>query len=196
MRIVEKCSNGGNKDLRAGFCQQNQLQYLLKKNIWQRTPHVYSWPRQVLNHILICLRDFMKTVHMGFHIVQGKSRLMQKKIALIIIIVWVWKGEDIPHSIPDHVFTTLIIVGLDGYFWNSFPRNAIKLVRSCLLGAFLLYISLLLESLRAEFTIMDWSLLFIELFIVLISWDNPIIILFGPIEAIHLGIWIWYWPRN
>ena len=40
---------------------------------------------------------------------------MYKKIPLLIFIVWVWKGEDIPHSIPDHMLMALVLVGLDGY---------------------------------------------------------------------------------
>ena len=88
------------------------------------------------------------------------------------------------------MLTALILVGLDGYFRLSLPRNAIKLGIVCILGACLLCIYLLIEVLRAELIIMDRSSPVLELFNVLIPWDNTIIILFGPSEVIHLGIWI------
>ena len=147
MIIGEKCSHGGDKDLRSGCCQRHQCQYLLKKSIWQSTPQVYCWPLQVLNNTLIYLRAFLKTQYMAFHLFQGKSRLMYKNIPLLLFIVWVWKGEYIPHSIPDHMLTELILVGLDGYLWISFPRNAIKLGRACILKSCILCIPLLLEGL-------------------------------------------------
>ena len=55
---------------------------------------------------------------------------MYKKIPPILFIAWVWKGEDVPNFIPDHMLTALVLVGLDGYLRLSFPRNAIKLGRS------------------------------------------------------------------
>ena len=76
IRIREKCSHGGNKDLSYSCCQWHQCQYILKKIIWQSTHQIYSWPCQVLNHILVYLRAFLKTLYMAFHLVQGKSRLI------------------------------------------------------------------------------------------------------------------------
>ena len=87
---------------------------------------------------------------------------------LFLFIAWVWKGEYIPNYIPDHVLTELMLVILDGYFWISFPKNSIKLVRACILGACLFSLSLLLEGLREELTIMDrsssvsWTLHYID----------------------------------
>ena len=101
-----------------------------------------------------------------------------------------WYKEDISHSIPDHILTALIFVGLNGYFCLSFPRNSIKLGRACKLGAYLLCISLILEGMRLEMTIMYGSSPALELFIVMILWDNQIIILFRLSEAIHFGIWV------
>ena len=103
-----------------------------------------------MNHILIYLRAFTKTLYMKFDLVQWKSRLMQKNNPLLLFIAWVRKIEEIPHSIPDNMLTELILVGLDGYCWLSFPRNFIKLGRDCILGEFIFYISLLLEGMRAE----------------------------------------------
>ena len=86
---------------------------------------------------------------------------------------------------------SLILVGIDGYLWLSFPRSSIKLGRACILGACLLCLSLLFEGLRAELTIIDRYLPVIEIFVVMILWENSTIILFGPIEAINIGIWIY-----
>ena len=88
------------------------------------------------------------------------------------------------------MLTALILVGLDGYFWLSFYRNAIKLGIACILGACLLCLSFLLEVLLTEFTIMYRYSPVLKLFIILIFWNNPIIVLFGPNEAIHIGIWV------
>ena len=107
----------------------------MKKSVWKSTPQVYSWPHQILNNILICLISVMKTLYMEFHTVQGKYGIMKKNIPLLLFILWVWKGEYTPHPITDNMLTSLILVGLDGYFWLSFPRNSIKLSRACILRA-------------------------------------------------------------
>ena len=129
-------------------------------------------------------------MYMAFHVFQGKYRPRYKKIPLILFIAGVWKGEEIPNSIPDHMLTALIPVGIDGYCWIYFPRNTIKLGRACILRACLLCISLLFKGPRTELTIMYRSYPLLEFFIIMISWNNPIISLFGPSEAIHLGIWV------
>ena len=74
------------------------------------------------------------SVH-GASSISRESRLMYKKIPLLIFIVWVWKGDDVPNSITDHMLMALIIVGLYGYLWLSFPRNSIKIGISCILEA-------------------------------------------------------------
>ena len=74
--IIDKYSHGGDKSLMFGLFQCHQCEYLMKKSILQSTPQVYYLPRQVLNHILTCLRAFMKTLYMVFHVVQGKTILM------------------------------------------------------------------------------------------------------------------------
>ena len=48
--IIEKCSHGGNKDLRSGCCQRHQCQFLLNKSIWKLllryTPdHLKFWTK-------------------------------------------------------------------------------------------------------------------------------------------------------
>ena len=91
----------------------------------------------------------MKYLYMAFHVVQWKYIIMYKNIPLLLFIAWFWKREDIPHNIPNHMLMALIIVGLDGYFWLTLPSNTIKLGTSYILGECLLYISLLLEGLRA-----------------------------------------------
>ena len=88
---------------------------------------------------------------------------------------------------------TLIHVGINGYYCIYFPRNSNKIVRSYILGACLLCIPLIIEGLRTELTMADMSSPVLELFIVLIHQENPIHILFGTSEAIHLGIWVYYW---
>ena len=78
-------------------------------------------------------------------------------ILLLIIIAWVWKVKYTPNSITDNVLIALILVVLNGYLWLSFPRNYIKLVRDCILGTYMICLSLFLEGLRAELTFMDRS---------------------------------------
>ena len=97
--------------------------------------------------IMIRLRDFQKTLYMVFHVFQGKSRLVWKKIPPLLFITWVWKGEDVPHSIPYQMLTALILVRLDGYCWLSLSSNGIKLGRSCILGSCFLCLSFLFEGL-------------------------------------------------
>ena len=74
----------------------------------------------------------------------------------------------VPHSIPDHMLAALILVGLDGYFWLSFYRNAIKLGIACILGACLLCLLFILEVLWTKLTIVYRSSPVIELFIILV----------------------------
>ena len=85
------------------------------------------------------------------------------------------------------------LVGISGI---SFSINFIKLVRSWELGAYTLYSSLLIECLQVQLTIMDRSSSVLELLHVLIPWENPIFIIFGPIKYIHLVIYVYSWPRN
>ena len=59
--------------------------------------------------------------------------------------MWVRKGEDILHSISDHVLMELTFLVFDGYSWLSLLSSAIKLGRACTLGAYILY---LFSSLR------------------------------------------------
>ena len=40
------------------------------------------------------------------------------------------------------------------------------------------------------------NLPYFELLVVLVLWVSPIFILSGPSEAIHLGIWVCYQPKN
>ena len=69
------------------------------------------------------------------------------------------------------MLTELILVGLDGFCWFSFPRNAIKLGRDWILGGCLFSLSLLLEGLQSELIIMDRSSPVLEFFIVMILWE-------------------------
>ena len=85
-----------------------------------------------------------------------------------------------------------IFVGIMGIAEFYFPRNAIKLGRSCILGACLLCISLPFEGLISELTIVDGALSVLDLFIVMIFWYNKIIIFFRTSEAIHLEIGVNY----
>ena len=121
-----------------------------------------------MNNILIHLRAFQKTLYMAFHVFQGKSRMTKNKMPTLFFIFWFWEGEDVSHSIHDHMLTALILVGLDGYFWIFFPRNPIKLDRACILRAYLLCLSHILEILLSELTIVNRSFPVIEVFIVLI----------------------------
>ena len=86
--------------------------------------------------------------------------------------------------------------GLDDDFWTSFPYNIIKLGRSVILGVCLLCLPFFLEDLQPEFIIVEKFLSVLDGFIILIQWDNSISIIFGPSEAIHLGIWVFYLPRK
>ena len=147
-------------------------------------------------HIRICLRAFMKTIYEVFHVVQGKYRLISKKIPLLLFIAGIWYREDIPHSISDHMLTVLILVGLILCCCISFPRTSIELSKACILNTCLFCLYILLGGLRVEWTIIVISSVVLELFIVMILWDNPIILLIGPSDAIHLGIWVYSWTRK
>ena len=57
-------------------------------------------------------------------------------IPLVLFIVRVWKREDTPNSILDHMFTAFIFLGLDGYIWISLPKNTIKIGRVYIFRAF------------------------------------------------------------
>ena len=70
---------------------------------------------------------------------------MKNNILLLLLVVVVYRGEEIPHHVYDYILTSFILVGIDGCFWIYFPINSIKLVRSCILGAYLLCLSLILE---------------------------------------------------
>ena len=74
--IREKFSHGGDIDARYGFFQRHQYQYLLNKSIRKNAHQVHSWPYQVLKHILVFLRDFLKNLYVLFYTVQGNSRLV------------------------------------------------------------------------------------------------------------------------
>ena len=89
-----------------------------------------------------------------------------------------------------------ILAGFDRELRIYFSKNSIKLDGSWKLGAYPLCYYYLLEGLRSKLIIMNRSSPVLELFIVLTPWDNPVIILFGPSEAIQLGIWVCYLPRN
>ena len=125
--IKVKYGHGGEIDLRYGCSQRNQYQYLLKESIWKSAFQVYYWPHQVLNHLMIWIRTFLKDPDMAFHSVQGKLILEKNNIPLLILFTGVWQGEETPHPIPDHMLTELTIVRLDGNWWLSLPRNTIKL---------------------------------------------------------------------
>ena len=86
----------------------------------------------------------------------------------------------------------LILVGLDGYLWFLFSRNVIKLGIACILDACILCITLLLEIMQAELTIIDRFLSVIGIFVVMTPWDNSIIILSGKSEAICLVVCLCY----
>ena len=70
--VRDKCIHSSKINLRSGFCRQNQWHYLMKKSILKSDPWVHFWPRQVLKHILLWLRNFTKTLEVVVHIVQWK----------------------------------------------------------------------------------------------------------------------------
>ena len=57
-----------------------------------------------------------------------------------------------------------------------------------MLGAYLLCLFLPLEGMRVELNIMEESLPVLEIFIVIIPWDNTRSLLFVPSEATNLGV--------
>ena len=132
---------------------------------------------------------------MEFHVVQGKYRLMYKDIPLLIFISGFWCRLDIRNYISDHMLIALIFVVFED-FLISFSSNTVKLDRAWRLGAYPLRSPLLLEGMRAELTIVNRSSPVLELLVLLIPKDNPIILLFGPIEVIRIGVWVCSWPSN
>ena len=101
--------------------------------ILKSDPQVQSWPSRFLDHVLILYITFLKYISVLFHIVHGKMELIEKKVPLLILVVRVWWGEVVLHTIADHVLMALILLVLDEDFRISFPINSIKFYRSCII---------------------------------------------------------------
>ena len=80
------------------------------------------------------------------------------------------------------MIVALIIVVLGEDLCIYFPSNNIKLGIFFILGEFLLCLPLLLEGIQIELIVMDRTLTVLELFIVLVPWYKPIIVLYVPSE--------------
>ena len=51
---------------------------------------------------------------------------IKNKLPALLLVVRVRQGENIPHPIPDHMITSLILVGTDNNLYILFPINAVK----------------------------------------------------------------------
>ena len=57
---------------------------------------------------------------MSFHIIQGEMGIIEKNIPLLLMIMRVCQGEDIPHPIRNHVLMSLILILFDWvYVFNA-----------------------------------------------------------------------------
>ena len=108
----------------------------------------------------------------------------------------VWQGEDIPYPIFDHVLTALILVVYYSYLWIYFSSNYFKLYRAWKLRSYHICYYLLLDGLCTELTIIYRSLTVFGFLVILVPWNNSVIILSGQSESINVGIWVHYWPSN
>ena len=101
-----------------------------KEKEWYLLLHHSKFP---LEYVKGLVQSLLKGSVQGLHVFQGKFRMVEKKIPLLLFVLWFCNVEDILHPISDHMLTALILVGLDGYFWLSFSRNPIKIDRACIL---------------------------------------------------------------
>ena len=76
------------------------------------------------------VQQFVSFFACHFCIIQGKMGLVDKKVPFVERFQ---KVEDIPHSIPDHVLASLILLEVDGYFCLCFYRHFIKFHGTCVL---------------------------------------------------------------
>ena len=58
----------------------------------------------------------------------------------------VWQGEYIPHAIYDHVFTALVLIGIDGDLRISLSRYYVKPNISCIHSALIICPCILLKG--------------------------------------------------
>ena len=99
---------------------------------------------------------------MTFHVIQSKLLPIEKKVPLLPLVFRVFQGDNIPHPIPDHMLMAFIPIGFDEDFRIYLPVDAVKSDRACILGACLLYFSLLLEGMFRSLTIFNITLKFLS----------------------------------
>ena len=114
--------------------------------------------------------------------------------SFLACVCLVGRRHTVSHSY--HVVMPSVLTWFDGYLWIYFSRNAIKLNRACVIWACILCFTLLFDGLRTELTIMERTSPVFELLIILVPWENPIVILPVPSKSIYLGMWVCCWPSN
>ena len=194
--IRKNCSRGGNIYLRSSCCQRQQFWYLQNKTIHKSAPQVCPWTCQVLNHVFICLRTLLEALDIEFYVIQRKYVPIEKYMPSFILVVRVWPGEDIPHTIFNHVLAAFILVIFYRGFRLSLYRSSFKLEKYWKLGAYPLCYYCLLESLVMEPTIMNISFPVFGFLVILVSWKNSVIIIPRPSEEIHIGVWVHSLPSK
>ena len=126
IRIRNNGSHGGNIDPGSGCCQRHQFQYFLKNIRQQSAPKLHSLPCQVLTHVFIFFRTFMRTLYIVFCLVQGKSRLMYKDIPLLLFIAGY--GRENKYHIPFMIicsrhWSLWYLIGISSFPYLGIPLN-------------------------------------------------------------------------
>ena len=115
---------------------------------------------------------------------------------LLLLFARVFQGEDIPHPIPRHISTALILVLSGNNLWFTFPSNANELVIPFIFGACIPCLPLIISIMWSWLTFMDRSSTVLELFIIQFIWNYQTSILLVPCKTIHIQMWIHYLPGN
>ena len=82
-----------------------------------------------MNHVSICIITQLEDLDIEFHLIQREYVLIDKYIPIFLLVVRVRQGEDITHTIINHVLTAFIFVGFDRDLYISFSGNSVKLCR-------------------------------------------------------------------
>ena len=70
---------------------------------------------------------------MEFHVIQRKPELTKKNIPILVLVERFRQGENILHSISDHVLTALILIIFGGDLWIYFSSSSVKIKIACIL---------------------------------------------------------------
>ena len=105
---------------------------------------------------------------------------MYNIFTLIFLVTRLLQGEDIPHPIPNNIIMIFILVDLDEDLKMSIYRNSIKPDISCIICAYLLYITIIVKGMQLVSDIMDRISQFPDILFLHVPGKNLTILLIEP----------------